>query len=170
MFCPKCGTEYREGFNRCADCDVGLVLRLPEPEPEKPVEANDDLATIATFDLAFDAERARSILDADGIKSFVLDGNVIGLNQTLTWAAGGVRLQVLSRDLPKAQNLLSGSGFNSLTDGRYFSYCPSCGSRRIKREGLSKLEMIFAVLLFGALLLYLKRDFACLDCHHEWRS
>jgi hypothetical protein len=25
MFCPVCGDEYREGFTRCADCDVPLV-------------------------------------------------------------------------------------------------------------------------------------------------
>lgn len=25
MFCPLCKSEYREGFTRCADCDVDLV-------------------------------------------------------------------------------------------------------------------------------------------------
>src|SRR5437016_1766626 len=25
MFCPQCGAEYRQGFTRCADCDVELV-------------------------------------------------------------------------------------------------------------------------------------------------
>lgn len=30
MICPKCNTEYREAFVRCADCDVELVRAAPE--------------------------------------------------------------------------------------------------------------------------------------------
>ncbi len=33
MFCPECKAEYREGYSRCADCEVDLVLSLPQ-EPE----------------------------------------------------------------------------------------------------------------------------------------
>ena len=29
MFCPVCKAEYRQGFTRCADCDVELVHELP---------------------------------------------------------------------------------------------------------------------------------------------
>lgn len=29
MFCPICKAEYREGFTRCADCEVELVYELP---------------------------------------------------------------------------------------------------------------------------------------------
>jgi hypothetical protein len=29
MFCPQCKAEYRQGFTRCADCDVDLVWELP---------------------------------------------------------------------------------------------------------------------------------------------
>jgi hypothetical protein len=29
MFCPLCKAEYRQGFTRCADCDVELVPSLP---------------------------------------------------------------------------------------------------------------------------------------------
>lgn len=36
MYCPKCGREYRDGFYRCADCNVDLV-------EEKPVVVNDGM-------------------------------------------------------------------------------------------------------------------------------
>jgi len=29
MICPHCKAEYRQGFTRCADCDVDLVESLP---------------------------------------------------------------------------------------------------------------------------------------------
>lgn len=32
-WCPKCKTEYRDGFEECADCKVALVDELPEEEP-----------------------------------------------------------------------------------------------------------------------------------------
>jgi hypothetical protein len=42
MFCPKCRTEYRPGFTRCADCDVDLVDSLPS----QPAPADDDRAVV----------------------------------------------------------------------------------------------------------------------------
>jgi len=30
MFCPECKAEYRQGFTRCADCEVELVAELPQ--------------------------------------------------------------------------------------------------------------------------------------------
>jgi hypothetical protein len=40
MFCPQCKAEYRQGFTRCADCDVDLVYALeasgvPETDARK---------------------------------------------------------------------------------------------------------------------------------------
>jgi len=29
MFCPQCQAEYRQGFTRCADCDIDLVYEPP---------------------------------------------------------------------------------------------------------------------------------------------
>ena len=30
MYCPRCGTEYRQGFTHCSDCDVDLVWEPPQ--------------------------------------------------------------------------------------------------------------------------------------------
>ena len=65
MFCPECGAEYREGFTRCADCDVDLVWEKPE-EPESAyeyVEYEEVLRTVNPADVAI----IKSVLDAEGI-------------------------------------------------------------------------------------------------------
>jgi len=63
MFCPKCKTEYREGFSVCADCHVELVKELPpEPEPEY-IEYEEIMITYNPADVAL----IKSILDAEDI-------------------------------------------------------------------------------------------------------
>jgi len=37
-WCPKCKTEYQEGFEKCADCGSDLVDELPEEELTEDVE------------------------------------------------------------------------------------------------------------------------------------
>jgi len=49
MICPECRAEYRQGFRRCADCDVELVDTLPAAAPQ-PGEFDGDLVTIWTGD------------------------------------------------------------------------------------------------------------------------
>ena len=43
MFCPVCKAEYRQGFTRCADCDVDLVYELPAAAivPAETVDPGD---------------------------------------------------------------------------------------------------------------------------------
>jgi hypothetical protein len=45
MICPECRAEYRQGFHRCADCDVELLDHLPTA-PTQSREFDGDLVTI----------------------------------------------------------------------------------------------------------------------------
>jgi hypothetical protein len=49
MICPECHAEYRQGFYRCADCDVVLVDTLSSPA-SKAGEFVGDLVTIGAGD------------------------------------------------------------------------------------------------------------------------
>jgi len=49
MFCPICRSEYREGFLKCADCDVPLV---DEPPGKPEHEFHDFVEIMIVFDEA----------------------------------------------------------------------------------------------------------------------
>lgn len=41
MFCPICKAEYRQGFTRCADCEVDLVYSLDQATQDAPGAAHE---------------------------------------------------------------------------------------------------------------------------------
>ena len=67
MYCPKCRTEYREGFYECADCLVPLVDELP---PEEPAEYIDFKEIMTIYDPG-ELVVIRSILEDNEITYFV---------------------------------------------------------------------------------------------------
>jgi hypothetical protein len=67
MFCPVCESEYREGFARCADCDVDLVDILPSPSSTAAhLEIGDVETVFATGDPVL-LMTAKALLDEAGI-------------------------------------------------------------------------------------------------------
>lgn len=64
MFCPKCRSEYRDGFTRCAGCDCDLV---EEEDLLSPLEAEEE-----GDDGCFAGERRPGYLDES-----CLDGGVM---------------------------------------------------------------------------------------------
>lgn len=70
MFCPKCRTEYRDGFTVCADCRIELVdAILPEPEAEWL-----DLVEISVIENPAKMAFISSILEEQGITYFFKSG------------------------------------------------------------------------------------------------
>lgn len=63
MFCPKCRTEYREGFYVCVDCNSNLVDELP---PEEKREIIDYVEVMGTYNVT-DIALIKSLLDAENI-------------------------------------------------------------------------------------------------------
>ncbi|MBQ9550563.1 MAG: zinc ribbon domain-containing protein [Lachnospiraceae bacterium] len=69
MICPKCGTEYREGFNECAYCHIPLVESLEEGvDPEellKKSESNDPEEIEISPEDFISLARSRGLSDRD---------------------------------------------------------------------------------------------------------
>ena len=105
MFCPTCGSEYRPGFERCAECDVQLVDTLPVAEAVRTVIVfeTSDAAVIPV---------AESILRAAGIQfeergaslqALFAGGQLGGVNPI----SGPVAFVVAVDEAPKARKLLA---------------------------------------------------------------
>jgi hypothetical protein len=72
--CPRCGAEYRAGFDRCADCGVELVpgpAPIPKPTLSKPVD-HPDVVTLCRL-YFYDARLLVGALQAAGIRAGTTD-------------------------------------------------------------------------------------------------
>jgi len=106
MFCPECKSEYREGFSRCAKCDIDLISELP---PETSVEYSVeyiDLVTIETYSTRYEAELANGLLEESGIDATVSGDDYGGIHPGLSYSRG-VRLLVKKEDVENAKKIIS---------------------------------------------------------------
>ena len=105
MFCPKCKSEYREGFYKCADCGADLVAEQP-PELVEEVSYVDLVEVYSTYqqsDIAF----IKSVFDGEDITYFFE-----GENANLLLGGGAyARLLVKAEDVPRAKEILQDVGF-----------------------------------------------------------
>lgn len=100
MFCPKCRTEYREGFHICADCDVGLVEEIPPVQEPEFVDYKEVLGTYNPGDVAF----LKSLLESKGIQYFFKGENFMNVRPL----ADPARLMVRSDQVDEALEILKG--------------------------------------------------------------
>lgn len=98
MFCPKCKSEYREGFKQCKECQVDLVAQLAEEE----FEDDDVLIEMASNLQQNEIGVIRSILDAEKIKYTIFDESLGNLYPD----PGANRLMVAKSDYQTVQELL----------------------------------------------------------------
>ena len=89
MFCPECGSEYRPGFTKCADCDVALVEWL---DNAAPVEGLRPLARERSFEFIgelvdrLEKEGIPYVIEA-GTALRLYDGNVDEMATPDDWEA-----------------------------------------------------------------------------------
>ena len=105
MFCPKCKSEYREGFYKCTDCGVDLVGTL-SPKAANHFGDEEFVEVFSTYqqgDIAF----IKSVLDGEGITYFFQ-----GESSIMLIAAGAyARLMVKADEAQRAREILQELGF-----------------------------------------------------------
>lgn len=106
MICPRCHTEYRKGFDRCADCDIPLVDELPpepEPPPTTPAEPDGEWVVIANLTMQTDVVLLKSMLDSEGIHFVVLGDSSVFI---MDGPALAVRFMVPAIDVDRAREVV----------------------------------------------------------------
>ncbi len=73
------------------------------PEAEYEISKR---VTVETFSSSWEAQLARTALEAEGIDAVIADEHFLGLYGALTSTLGGVRLQVLPEEVGRATELL----------------------------------------------------------------
>ena len=66
----------------------------------------DKLITVATFDFPAEAEARRLILEQEGIRTFLVDGDLVGMDWLYANAVGGAKIQVAASDAERATEIL----------------------------------------------------------------
>ncbi len=103
MFCPQCKTEYRFGFTHCSDCGTPLVNLMAVEPARRPDETK--LTVVRTFATEFEANLAKTALDAGGIESMIQGGR--GRTSDFEPRTTGVALVVRTEDVQDAEAILN---------------------------------------------------------------
>ena len=133
-----------------------------------------ELETIARFRDLPAAQLAQGMLEAAGIPAFLADEYFVGVNWQLSYAIGGVRLQVPYEHVEEARNILTVDNSAALSELQLSTapasptdLCPSCGSTDIRQNKLSRKSGALS-LLFGLPILFWGTRLFCERCRHSW--
>ena len=104
-WCPKCKSEYREGFKTCGECGVALVDTLPsEAEPETEFDTESLLITVPDEVQATVVESLLRSCDIPAARTYREAGSYV---RVFTGGSSfGIDIYVPSYRLDEAQELL----------------------------------------------------------------
>ena len=109
MICPECGSEYREGFTHCNDCDVDLVEPMAEPMEEPDAQltriwSGTNPAILPLVESLLDEAEIPFMKRGESIQDLFAGGRLLGLNPVV----GPVEFWVRSESAEQATELLAG--------------------------------------------------------------
>jgi Putative prokaryotic signal transducing protein len=128
------------------------------------MEENDKIVLLRTFDLAIDANLAKTKLDARGIPCFLTNENMANVYVLPVNPLFGVRLMVFKNDLDNAKEILSDQPESNR------SSCPHCKSKNISFQFTRSVPKRLVTILSGLFLgiLFPVQKFRCADCGKEF--
>lgn len=134
----------------------------------------ESMVTVAAYASPWEAQLARTCLEAEGIDSVVADEHLARI-----WCAttvGGIKLRVREEDAPNAAELLRNLRpipeiyLVTEADLPLPQRCPSCRSDNLSLERWSVLGLLGAWLLFGLAIPVPRRRWSCRGCGSDWKD
>ncbi len=105
------------------------------------------LVTIIIFDFATEAQLTRAKLESEGIKAVIQDENTIAINPLYNYALGGIKLQVLEKDVDEAVKILNTVEETPWTDENDNPVnCPHCQSPNVL-QGFNSFKSFKTILM-----------------------
>jgi len=123
---------------------------------------NGELIVARAFSTVFEAEVARSAVEAAGIDVILGDANIVAADWLYSNAIGGVKLLVAADDLAETQALLdttADTGIPGLVEP-----CASCGSADFDIVEEGKRAAVLTWLVLGIPLARVRRFRRCRSC------
>jgi hypothetical protein len=68
LWCPKCKTEFREGFNICSDCAVELVECLNEDKKQYDIYKDDEWCLLLKIQNEREADIVEALIHSKQVK------------------------------------------------------------------------------------------------------
>ena len=130
------------------------------------------LTTVASVSTIFEADLLRARLEGEGIRAFIANENLIGMNWLYSNAVGGVRIEVELHNEQAAREVIAlvrSKEFELEPSGDDWGRCPECGSNRIEFIQ-DKRSMAFSWLIAGIPLLFPREKYYCHQCFHTWKE
>ncbi len=113
MRCPECGTEYRDEFTHCHDCDVPLISEADHQQQQAGRESeraqHRDMKIVQVFAAQGLAESdvIQSMLESIGIESMTRGHSVLSVHPFTMDGMGEVRILVAEPDAEVARQAIS---------------------------------------------------------------
>ncbi len=137
------------------------------------MSAKEQLVTIRTYDHPWEASIERSVLESEGIATFLSDQETAYANWFYTNAVGGVKLRVPESRREEALRILS-----EQDDGRAHleeqyhekRACPECGSFNLHLVQRGRRWFYLSILFLGFPLFWPRQRYQCEDCGAVWKD
>ncbi|MFC1629200.1 putative signal transducing protein [Gemmatimonadota bacterium] len=112
MRCPDCGTEYREEFTHCHDCELLLISEAEYQQQQTAMEAEReqyrDMKIVQVFAVQGkpEADVIQGMLESVGIQSMTRGHSVLSVHPFTMDGMGEVRILVAEPDVEAAKKAL----------------------------------------------------------------
>ncbi len=113
MKCPECGTDYRDEYTHCHDCEVPLVSDSDYEQRQRAAEADREkyrdmkIVEVCSVQGVAEADVIRGMLESIGIESMTRGHSVLSVHPFTMDGMGEVRILVAEPDAEAAREAIA---------------------------------------------------------------